>query len=70
MGFDLPNKISDFKMVAIVITITKFQNDYEAGLIIDVFSITVGTEKRVYGKSPEGDAASGKLYHVVYAVVP
>jgi hypothetical protein len=52
------------------IPIAKFQTDYESGLITDVFSITVGTEKRIYGKSPEGDAATGKPYHVVYAVVP
>jgi hypothetical protein len=57
-------------MVTINISIAKFQSDYEIGLITDIFSITVGTEKRVYGKSPEGEAVTGKLYHVVYAVVP
>ena len=56
-------------MGAIVISIVKFQADYESGFITDVFSITVGTEKRVYGKSPEGNAV-GEPYHVVYAVVP
>jgi hypothetical protein len=53
-----------------VISIAKFQDDYESGLITDVFSITVGTEKRVYGKSPEGEANTTNRYHVVYAVVP
>lgn len=57
-------------MAAQLITIAKFQSDYESGLISDVFSITVGAEKRVYGKSPEGEGLTGKAYHVVYAVVP
>jgi hypothetical protein len=57
-------------MTAVLVSIAKFQNDYELGLITDVFSITVAAEKRIYGKSPEGDAGTSKLYHVVYAVVP
>jgi hypothetical protein len=55
-------------LVATLISIAKFQDAYEKGLITDVFSITVGTEKRIYGKTPEGDTVT--LYHVVYAVVP
>lgn len=57
-------------MAATMISLAKFQLGYEDGLIFDVFSITVNTEKRVYGKSPEGDAATSNQYHVVYAVVP
>jgi hypothetical protein len=57
-------------MAPILITLTKFIQGVEDGMISDVFSLTVGTEKRVYGKSPEGCAYTPKEFNLVYAVVP
>jgi hypothetical protein len=57
-------------MAPVLITLAKFISDVESGMITDIFSITVGTEKRIYGKSPEGCAATAKRFNIVYAVVP
>jgi hypothetical protein len=57
-------------MAPVLITLAKFIQGVEDGLITEVFSVTVGTEKRVYGKSPEGCADSVKQFNLVYAVVP
>lgn len=56
-------------MAPVLITLTKFIADVESGMITEVFSITVGTEKRIYGKSPEGCAVTSKQFNIVYAVV-
>lgn len=57
-------------MAPVLITIAKFIQGVEDGLISEVFGITVGAEKRVYGKSPEGCAYTSKQFKLVYAVVP
>jgi hypothetical protein len=57
-------------MAPILITLAKFIQGVEDGMISDVFPVTVGTEKRVYGKSPEGCANTPKRFNLVYAVVP
>ena len=57
-------------MAPVLITLAKFIQGVEDGMITDVFSVTVGAEKRVYGKSPEGCAFTSKRFNLVYAVVP
>jgi hypothetical protein len=57
-------------MAPVLITLAKFIQGVEDGLITEVFSVTVNTEKRVYGKSPEGCAATLKRFNLVYAVLP
>lgn len=57
-------------MVATLITLAKFQDAYEKDLLEEVFSIVVGTEKRIYAKSVEGQAENPKKHIVVYAVIP
>jgi len=57
-------------MAPVLITLAKFIQGVEDDLISDIFSVAVGTEKRVYGKSPEGCAATSKRFNLVYAVVP
>jgi hypothetical protein len=56
-------------MAPVLTTLAQFITDVEDGLISDIFSITVGTEKRVYGKTPKGQANNPKRFIVVYAVV-
>lgn len=57
-------------MAATQITLTKFQDGYEQGLITDVFSVTIGNQKRLYGKTTEGNALpNAKPYKVVYCEV-
>jgi hypothetical protein len=52
-----------------LITLAQFIADVEAGLITEIFSITVGLEKRVYGKTPKGQASNPQGWIIVYAVV-
>jgi hypothetical protein len=56
--------------MATQITLAQFQSAYERDAISELFSITVGTEKRVYGKTTEGQANNPQNHIVVYAVVP
>ncbi len=56
-------------LAATLITIAKFLVDIENGLIEPLFNVTYQGQQRLYGKSPEGDANTGKQYHIVYAVV-
>jgi hypothetical protein len=57
-------------LAPILITLAKFIVGVESGMVTEVFSATVGSEKRIYGKSPEGCAATAKRFNLVYAVVP
>lgn len=57
-------------MAPISITLSKFIEGVENGLITEFFSITVNSEKRIYGKTPEGQANNPKRFIIVYAVVP
>lgn len=57
-------------MAPVLITLAKFIDGVESGMISGVFSVTVGSEKRIYGKSPEGCANTSKQFNLVYAVVP
>jgi len=53
-----------------LIALSKFIDGVESGLISDVFSLVVGSEKRVYGRSPEDAADKPKRFFLVYAVLP
>lgn len=53
-----------------LITLSEFIEDVENGFILDIFSITVSNEKRIYGKTKKGQAFTGKQFIIVYAVVP
>jgi len=52
-----------------LITVAQFIAEVEAGTISDVFSLTYGTEKRVYGKRRTMEQ-SLKTFEIVYAVIP
>ena len=57
-------------MAPIIVNLSKFIEGVENGLIIDIFSIIVGSEKRIYGKTREGQASNPNQFQLVYAVIP
>lgn len=56
-----------------VISIAEFIAKAEAKSITEIFPIVYGSEKRIYGLDASYDftrAQAGKMYELVYAVVP